>query len=169
MGKQVKKLSVKTVYGLIDIKRVLNADEPIPVMYVGGTCVGYKLVPSPYGEATALQGNFIARHPDTGEEFNSSTLFLPDVAMIPIQVALAAGARGVDFAILVQVQAATGGKPGGVPYEYTFVDRMPQTENDPLARVRLLLAPDTNDPAQLTGPAGAANTPAAKTPVKKRA
>lgn len=166
---QVKKITVAAVYGRIDIKAVVNSDVPIPVMKIGGQVIGSKLVQSPYGAATALQGQFVAYHPETGEEFLSSTLFLPDVAMVPIMVALSReGVRGVDFAIELQVQPSQSKKAGGVPYEYTFIDLKPASESDPLNAVRGLL--QTTQTPKLAAPANdAAAVAAPATPAKKRA
>lgn len=152
---QVKKISVATVYGKIDVKSVLNAEKPITVMRVAGQAVGTKSGDSNYGEWTALVGSFIATNPETGEMTEASQLFLPEVALIPIQVALGqAGARAVDFAIEVVVKASNNTKPGCSPYEYSFVNLMaPTAENDPMAKLRALLtgagaAPALGDDSQ---------------------
>ncbi|MGV0999690.1 MAG: hypothetical protein ACOYBQ_10220 [Fluviibacter sp.] len=162
---QVKKLSVATVYGKIDLKQVINSDKPIAVMRVAGQAVGTKSGDSNYGTWTALVGSFVAIHPETGEQSEAAQLFLPEVALIPIQVALAsANARAIDFAIELQVKASENTKPGGSPYEYTFTNLMAPAENDPMAKLRNLLTAG-DKPAALPGPV-ADDTQAAKPATK---
>lgn len=154
---QVKKISVATVWGKIDLKELLNAGKPVSVMRVAGQAIGTKSGEHTYGEWTALVGAFVAVNPETGETMESSQCFLPEVALIPIQLALGrANSQAVDFAIEVQVQASTNTKPGGSAYEYTFVNLMEPVANDPMAKLRGLLTGAA--PAQLANdsPKGAA-------------
>jgi hypothetical protein len=161
---QVKKLSVATVYGAIDLKELLNAGRPLAVMHVGGTAVGTKTGQSPYGEWIALIGEFTAINAETGEMSEAAQLFLPEVALIPIQTALAReGARGVEFAITVYAQPSESKKPGGSPYEYTFENRAPMSENDPRAKMRALLQNIASGQQQLTNESAAPPAPAKKT------
>lgn len=154
---QIKKLSVATVYGRIDVKKVLTSDKPISVMRVAGQAVGTKQGDSQYGEWTALVGRFVAVNPETGEVSEASQLFLPEVALLPIQVALAQeGAKMVDFAIELQVRPAQNTKPGGSPYEYTFESLKPVEESDPMAQFRALLIGESTTP-KLAAPTGAVN------------
>lgn len=150
---QVKKLSVATVFGKIDLKKLIAADEKgetVPVMRVMGSAIGTKTGDSNFGPWTALQGQFKAINLDTGETSEAATLFLPDVALTPILVGLAApGARGVQFAIDIHAKYAADAKPGGVPYEYTFVPLLPAEDTDPIKQLelRLLALADGNKPA----------------------
>ena len=158
---QVKKLSVATVYGKIDIKTIVNASAPVPLMRVFGMAVGTKTGTSAYGDWTALVGRFKAINLDTGEESEASQLFLPEVALIPLKVALAqAGNQSVTFAIDVFAKQATNTKPGGVPYEYTFENIREPSEDDPLVRLAAEIAAS---PKALPAPAAepAAEAPAA--------
>lgn len=135
---QVKKLSVATVFGKIDLKAVIKADEAgkaLPLMRVIGSAVAVKEGMSSYGEWKALQGQFQATNLETGEVFEAATLFLPDVALTPILVSLSQpNARGVEFAIEVSAKYAKDSK-GGVPYEYTWAPLLPPDQNDPIARL----------------------------------
>lgn len=132
---QVKKLSVATVYGKIDAKKVLTADAPIDLMTVYGVAVGTKSGTSNYGDWTALVGEFEAVNAETGEVSQANQLFLPEIALIPLRVALER-AQSVRFAIKLQARAATNSKPGGVPYEYTFDSVLPPAEDDPMQALR---------------------------------
>jgi hypothetical protein len=132
---QVKKLSVATVYGKIDLKALFNSDAPIHVMRVYGQAVQTKTGESSYGEWTSLLGQFRALNPATGESFDGATLFLPDVALIPVQVALSQGAT--SFAIDLFVKQSANTKPGGSPYEYSFSHVLPPTDDDPIKRLEV--------------------------------
>jgi hypothetical protein len=132
---QVKKLSVATVYGKIDAKKVLTSDRPVDLMIVYGLAVGTKSGTSNYGEWTALVGEFEAVNCETGEASQANQLFLPEIALLPLRVALER-AQSVKFAIKLQARAATNSKPGGVPYEYVFENVLPPAEDDPMQALR---------------------------------
>lgn len=156
---QIKKLSVATIFGKISIKDLLAAPETtMPVMRVIGLAMGVKKGDSNYGEWTALLGTFQCTNLQTGEASEAATLFLPEVALIPIQVALSAeGVRGVEFAIDISVRYVENGKPGGVPYEYTWTPLLPPDQNDPITRIK-------NKLLALQGPAKGETDPVPKDP-----
>lgn len=159
---QIKKLSVKTVYGLIDLEKLINAPgKKLDVMTVLGLAVAVKQGTATYGDWTALQGQFEATNCETGEVFSSATLFLPEVALVPIQIALAQeGSRGVEFAIKIGVEYNPNKKPGGSAYSYTFDPLIPPDNNDPVSRLKSKLL-------ALAAPAGtAAPAPAPAVPAK---
>lgn len=154
---QTKKLSVATVYGKIKLSELIKS-KTIHVMDVMGVAVREKKGLSSFGEWSALEGRFRATNAETGEVSESSTLFLPDVALTPIQVALAApGATGVEFAIKLSVKYVAedeGHKAGGSAYEYVWEPILSMGTDDPLARIsakieahRLALAPPKSDTA----------------------
>ena len=138
---QVKKISVATVYGKISLKEIVEAGPTgIAVMRVAGQAIGTKTGDSNYGPWTALLGRFIAVHPQTGKETEAMQCFLPEVAMIPIQLALAnAETRAVDFAIEIVAKESSNTKPGGSPYDYSFNNLAPLAENDPVQKMRALI------------------------------
>lgn len=132
---QVKKLSVATVYGKIDLEKLFAAPgKQIHVMRVFGQAVGQKSGESNYGPWTALTGRFEATNPETGEVAEASQLFLPEVAMIPIQVAMASGPA--TFAIDVFAKKSENTKPGGSPYEYTWEPLQAPAADDPILRLK---------------------------------
>jgi hypothetical protein len=151
---QVKKLSVATVYGKIDLKKLVAAHDKgdaLPVMRVIGSAIGSKSGVSSYGDWTCLLGQFQATNSDTGEVSEAAALFLPDVALTPILVALSRPeCKGVEFAIDVSAHYVENSKPGGVPYEYRFNALLPPDENDPIsrlnARLLALSAPKSESP-----------------------
>jgi hypothetical protein len=159
---QVKKLSVATVHGKINLEKLIEANkrgETMPIMRVVGAAVSVKSGVSSYGDWNALSGTFQATDAETGEISEASMMFLPDVALTPILVALSNPAcKGVEFAIQIDAKYAENTKAGGVPYEYTFHSLLPTDENDPITRLnQRLLA--------LNGPKGD-DKPAAATPAK---
>ena len=137
---QVKKISVATVYGKIDLKTLIEKSS-MPIMTVIGLAIGTRVGQSAYGDWTALVGQFQAANAETGEVMDAAQLFLPDVALLPIQTALARPeCKGVEFAIQVSVHYAADAKPGGSPYEYSFEPLLPPDENDPISRMKVRLA-----------------------------
>lgn len=141
---QIKKLSVAKVFGKVILSKLIAApNQRIHVMDVIGLAVGTKAGDSDYGDWTALQGKFRATNAETGEVFESATLFLPDVALIPIQVALSQGSA-VSFAISLYVDYVAervGAKAGGSPFEYSWEPLLDEdAESDPLARIEAAIA-----------------------------
>ena len=162
---QVKKLSVATVYGAIDLEKLIAAskvgDGSMPLMQVIGNAIGQKTGQSSYGDWTALTGQFQATNLETGEVSEAAQLFLPEVALIPLQVAMASPeARGVEFAITVSAKYAKSAKPGGVPYEYTWTPLLPPDANDPITRIKARLLALAPPAAKAADPAPADTKPA---------
>jgi hypothetical protein len=142
---QVKKLSVATVYGAIDLEKLIAAsktgDGSMKLMQVIGNAIGKKSGQSSYGDWTALMGQFQATNLETGEVSEAAQLFLPEVALTPLLVAMAAPeARGVEFALVLSARYVKQAKPGGVPYEYTWEPLLPPDANDPITRIKARLA-----------------------------
>ena len=142
---QVKKLSVATVFGKIKLSELMNLpDQRQEVMRVFGVATGTKDVPTQYGISTGLLGTFRAINPVTGETNDSSVLYLPDIALVPIRVKLAMpGTQGVEFAYSIfasYVAEKEGFKAGGSPYEYTFEHVMQPEGANPLDRIAAKIA-----------------------------
>ena len=139
---QVKKLSVATVFGKIKISDLVEK-KTFPVMTVVGSAVAIKKGISAYGEFVSLQGRFRATNPVTGEVSEAAVLFLPDVALLPVQTQLAQpDCKGVDFAIRVGVKYVAedeGHKAGGSVYEYWFEPLLEMGQDDPIARIEARL------------------------------
>lgn len=154
---QIKKLSVATVCGKLDVKAILNSAEPIKLMRVIGQAVDQKRGESSYGDWTALLGRFKATNLATGEISEAATLFLPEVALIPLQVALAAGP--VMFAIEISVKSATNVKPGGSVYEYTWEPLLPPTDSDPIKQMEERLLALSAPASKLAGEGNPGDTP----------
>lgn len=183
---QIKKISTKTVFGDVQIEALVEhhkkngADVSMPMMRVLGQAVGLKHGTSAYGPWTALIGRFKATNLQTGETMESSQCFLPEIALVQIQLALAnsqaAGGGAVLFGVDVSVSMIPleKRKPGGVPYEYSFDPLSEPSPDDPILALEsqiqagpkaLQLA--AHAPAAGTPPPPAANR--APTPAAKRA
>lgn len=155
---QVKKLSVATVYGKIKLSDLMDPKnkDGFPVMKVYGSAVSVKKGLSSFGEWEALQGRFKAINPSTGEISEAPTLFLPGVALVPIQVALSApDSRGVEFAIELRVKFS---EESQTKYEYSWVPLLPAGADDPIARIEakmLALAAPAEPAKEIKHPAKA--------------
>lgn len=140
---QVKKISVAAVYGKIKLSELV-AKRSIDVMKVIGSAVGVKKGTTAYGEYTCLNGVFEGTNPVTGEISRASVCFLPDVALMPIMVALSnPDCTSVDFAIMVQVKYVAdeeGHRSGGSAYEYRFTPLLDMGAEDPVVRIQARLA-----------------------------
>jgi len=149
----IKKLSIARCAGKMTVKRVLSApDHRLPVLRVVGLAVGVKSGISDLGDWTALIGDFGVTNLETGEEFRGSTLYMPDVAQVPIEVQIKAGAQSVQFALEI---IAKGDDNSPVGFSYA-VEQLVEPENDPIAR--MMEAAKTIKPLQI------ANAPKAPAP-----
>jgi hypothetical protein len=169
----VKKLSTATIKGKLSLAALVEfqkAGKPHPVMRAAGIATGFKTGESQHGTFTALSGQFTAwplgdDGRPTGSGDSSSTLFLPDIAMQPILVALSVpGAQAVQFAldIWANVVPEEKRKPGGSIYEYTYTDVLPPAEDSPMAR--LMAAISAAEAPKLEAPAPASEPPAEQAP-----
>ena len=169
---QVKKISVATVFGAVDRKQIIeSAGKPVPIMRVLGQAVGVKSGTSSYGDWNCLVGQFKAINLQKPEiTLEAAQCFLPDVALIPLQVALSGNdARGVQFAIDIFANLSNNTKPGGSLYEYSFENILAPSDTDPIAamerkieeQMRALAAPDAD---KETGEIAASESAPADTP-----
>ena len=146
---QVKKLSVAKVFGKIDIAALMTvvngvatpSESPMHVMRIGGLATGTKEGVSDYGNWKALQGDFVAYSAKDGAEQRAPYAFLPDVALVPIEVALAqANTSGVRFLIDVFVKYDA---ESSTKYVYTFEPVVKPQGEDPVAQLLAMAAPFT--------------------------
>lgn len=166
---QVKKISVKTVYGqIVPSKLIAAPGQRLHVMTVVGIATSSKGVMSDMGESTALMGDFEGVNPETGEALRASVLYLPNIALMALQVAMATSSNGsVSFGIDVWAEyvAEKPGFRGGAIYEYTFAPIVPPTEeNDLILRLK---AQYTKSLKALAAPAGETPSEPAKKTAKK--
>ena len=172
---QVKKLSVATVWGKISLADLI-AQRRIHVMRVLGVAVSTKAGTSNYGDWRCLAGSFKATNPATGEISEAAVLFLPDVALVPIEVGLhMPGAHGVEFALDLFVEYVAdkpGAKAGGSPYEYTFEPILTAAADSPIAIIEAKIAAQMlalAGPSPVSGNEGEKTAPApAQAPTKRR-
>ena len=132
---QIKKMSTATVFGKVKIAELFTVDADgtivskgeIKVFRVWGRAVGVKTGISNFGEWEALVGHFRCEAND-GKLYDSGTLFLPEIALTAVKVALA-GNAAADFAIDLFVQYDEKAEK---QYVYTFRHIMPPAADDPL-------------------------------------
>ncbi len=128
----IKKLSAKTVYG------VVKAPEKAMALFtVIGIANGVKTGQSTYGEWVALTGQFEGQNLESGEAFMAPQAFLPE----PINGLIAAKVRTPDEngqPVSVRFAVEVGIKPSKstLGYEYTVRELIDASENDPLADLR---------------------------------
>jgi hypothetical protein len=120
----VSKISTKKVCG-----KIAKPDKKTLLMQVFGVATGTKLVPSPFGEAMGMLGQFRATNLVTGEVFQSGVCFLPIMGLNMVAPMIAKeGVEGVQFALLIGVVPAEN----AFGYEYYVEPIMQASESDPL-------------------------------------
>lgn len=151
--KLVKKVSAKTVVGA-NIKKLLDkSGENTPLYTVIGIATGIKTGISTYGDWACLTGQFRATNMITGELFQGSHMFLPDVAHDMAAVALSSdGVESIEIAF--EIGAALTDAEDGAGYEYSVRPLIETQEADPLAaiedRVAGLKAPKKAAPKKVS-------------------
>lgn len=134
-SKMIKKLSVKTVYGDVKPLRKLENGTETKVMTVFGMATGSKSGQSTLPDGTisnwvGLTGFFEGINPVSGEVFQSTSLFLPDIALNMILPMVLQG-KNPEFALEIIVVTSDTSNVG---FEYSF---KPIAQNDdPLAAMR---------------------------------
>lgn len=119
----VKKITSKLMVG-----NTKNADMG-ELYRVIGSAFSIKTGNTSFGEWTALVGQFQAWTDE--REVNSNILFLPEVATIPIAMAVKNG-ETVDFGLIVAKVKADN----AVGFEYTVQNIIPQKESNQLEDLR---------------------------------
>lgn len=124
----LKKISTQTVYG-----KIKNEDkvEPKSLYRVFGLAVGTKTGNTQYGDWSCFVGEFQAVNLATGEVFNSSKCFLPEIVEAGIMTQLSQ-AESVKFAFEIGV------KPNEeivIGYEYTAKSLLQAQPNNLLAEM----------------------------------
>ncbi len=147
----LSKISVKTVYGSINVKK-LHEEGAKSIVRVIGLANGVQTGESAYGTWTAFKGNFKAINLETGETFSSAKVFIPAIAQNLIEGALSnASNDAVEFAFDIGIKPAKDSK-GADSYEYTVKPLIEASDNDPLAALeKRLSAPALEDKTETKG------------------
>lgn len=127
------KISVKSVYGSINVKELHEKNEPKQIMRVLGVVNATKLITTNFGDSIAFIGNVKAINLETGQQFGSGKAFLPNIAANLVEGALnGENNNGIQFAFDVGVKPVMDrqNKPS---YEYTVTPLMETQDNDPLS------------------------------------
>ena len=126
----ISKITVKTVYGKIDIEKVINAPtKQIELMDVYGLC--RKALPdsSEHGEYVKFRGSFRATNLETGEAFESGSVILPRVAEEVLAGAFSDDTSEIQFGFRVVVKYD---KDSVTKYVYSVIPLLSPAENDPV-------------------------------------
>ena len=143
-----KKVSVAKVFGKVNAAIIAKTGgNEIHVMRILGSASGVKSGVSDYGDWKALSGQFRATNPETGEQTDAATAFLPDVALDMITGALDGGATAVDFAFDI---FAVLDDSSSVGYTYRASPLLQAAEDSPINRIAaklqaMLPAPKTDE------------------------
>lgn len=143
---QVKKLSVGKLFGTIKVADLLTTENglivsrgPVHLARFGGVATGIKEGASDFGPWKALVGDFVGYSAKDGSEQRAPYLFLPDVALVPLTVALAQpSANGVRFMIDI---FAVHNEESSTKYVYTWEPVIKPQGQDPVAELLALAAP----------------------------
>lgn len=147
--KPVRKITVKAVYGAVDIEKVLAAkDTGLPIMDVYGIATAAKEGESDYGVYCKFIGQFRAVNLETGETFRSATLLLPRFLEEQLMGLLGGGAVAAEFAVRIQ---AVYDKTSATKYVYVADSLVEAQESDAFKalearvceRYKALAAPET--------------------------
>lgn len=132
--KQIKKISVKSVYGNIDVKK-FEAQAQIPLMRVVGYTDGFRLVATQFGESIGFTGLFQAINAETGEIFRSAEMFVPSIIERPLIAALKKSAGGASITVAFDLLAGPCEK-GNTGYEYLVgLIQNPDDGEDPITAI----------------------------------
>lgn len=141
IGKALKRITVKTVYGAVDLEALLKAkDKTIPLMQVWGVAARGKVATSQYGESIGFLGIFKAVNIGTGEIFRAPKFYAPrgleeeiagamgDVLNAPRQVSF-----GFTISVSYDPESAT-------KYVYTWDSIANTQESEPMLALEAALA-----------------------------
>lgn len=124
----VKKISVKTVFGNIDVRKL--SDSPIAIMRIIGVATKIKSGESEFGQWTAFLGQFKATNLQTNEVFASGKCFLPPQASEILEGQFDDEHSRIEFAFDISAKYS---EDSTVKYEYIVEPLFKPAENDPIA------------------------------------
>lgn len=101
-GKQLRKISPKTVFGEINFERLVK-EKSIDIMDVYGVITRTSIVSSDYGDSVKFGGQFRAMNLETGELFRSSVLYLPKFMQDEIAGSMVEGSTA-EFAVRMRAE-----------------------------------------------------------------
>jgi len=136
----VSKITIKNVYGKIDIEKLLKEkNKQIELMDVFGLV--RKSVPgtSDYGDYVKFRGSFKAINLETGEAVQSGALILPRTAEEVLQGAMSDDVNEVQFGFRI---VAKYDADAVTKYTFQIIPLMNPAENDPLVLLESKIAED---------------------------
>lgn len=138
--KIINKLSVKAVFGgkgpILD-KVMGDKTKAHPIVRFLGIATGMKTGEGDNGPWTGLTGQFKGINLDTGEEFRSGVLFMPNVAQDMVIGALMGDTKAVEFGFEVTAQYD---EASATSYAFGASPLFESAESDPLKMLESKIA-----------------------------
>lgn len=129
--KMIRKISIATVIGKPTQDQ---AAAKTKLMRVVGYAKSSFKVQSPYGDAHGIMGEFVATNLITGEQTESTKMFLPDIAQEPLLQALdGESAESIAFGFDIGVEPAT--KDAKEKYIYYCEPLIERSVESPIKRL----------------------------------
>lgn len=134
----LRKITISRVVGSPKTIRELATEEPRQLMSVWGITDEPKrgnFIDRTTGETRqyiGLRGDFRAKNVITGVKYYSSTLYLPEFAILPVVEVLERDASRIEIAYNVSVKESEGTVTG---YEYIISPLLNEEQSDPLAEL----------------------------------
>lgn len=136
--KVLRKITVKSVYGGVDVEKVLAApNKLLPVMQVYGIVTDSKEGASDYGDYIKFLGQFRAINMETGEMFRAATMLLPKFLEDELRGIMSSGAVNAEFAVQIN---ATYDKSAATKYVYVADSLVEPQESSALSALEQRIA-----------------------------
>ena len=141
MSALLKKISVKNIVGTMPIPKV---GEEILLCLIMGYAKTFEIKTTTFGDSIAFHGDFKGVNAETGEDFRSGTVYLPDVASDLLKNVLDANSGIIEFGFTISVIGVKGRTEGeNGKYEYRCMPMMKAAENDPMLALENKLRANT--------------------------
>lgn len=126
----LSKISVKTVFGTIKVKEIIELKEPLKLMRVYGIAKRILTGTSDFGEWVGFGGMFQAVNKQTGENFVSGRCFLPTPVTNMLSGQFVKDIESIRFGFDISVKFNEGVT---CKYEYISSAIVKMAEDNPLA------------------------------------
>lgn len=168
MAKIIKRLSIKTLFGDIDLEKLPEKGAKKLVQIVG-IVTGLHVGKSMLGDLVVLKGSFLGLNLETGQKVFSSKCLVPDSLTDEISVLLAIKENNaLEFAVVIEAKRNPDIAKG---YEFVIVSLVPISKSEPLASLlaRVPAIEGFSVPDQKTAAPSKKKVAAKKAVAKKRA
>jgi hypothetical protein len=130
MSSNIKRISIKTVFGNIDVEKIPEKGAKKLIKIVG-LVTGFHVGKSMLGDLVVLKGSFFGLNLETGQEVFSSKCLVPENLTDEISVLLAGkGVSSLEFGVVISAQRSPSLAKG---YEFVIVHLIKMAKSEPLA------------------------------------